>query len=391
MPKKGLNLYHRKDGRWEGTYYYDINPQTGKRKKLSRYGHTEKEAKENLLTAINELKTGTYIEKSKLTLEGWLAQWLDVYAKPKVKQSTFVSYSTYINKHISPEIGKIKLVDLRVDMLQKFFNDKAENGRLDGQGGLSEKTLRNLYTMLSTALKQAYENSLINKNLAELVKLPKIVKKEMRVLSLSEQKELIAALRSSQERYKVGILICLTTGIRIGELCGLQWRDINELSNVMSIRRTVNRLPTIDKIKGKTEIVIDTPKSDKSIRDIPLPSFLIEELDSYKKLRKMEKAAAAEIYDNRGFIICNEIGAPIEPRTMQDVFKRILTAAGIEGANFHALRHTFATRAVESGVDIKTLSELLGHADVSTTLNKYAHSLDEQKRKAMSLMSGLYV
>jgi len=391
MPKKGINIYHRKDGRWEGTYYHDINPQTGKRKKLSRYGQTEKEAKEKLLTAMSEMKSGTYIEKNKLTLEGWLIQWLEVYAKPKVKQSTYVSYDTYINKHIIPEIGKIKLVDLRVDMLQQFFNKKATMGRLDGKGGLSEKTLRNLYTMLSTALKQAYENSLINKNLAELVKLPKVMRTEMRVLSLSEQQKLIEALKTSEERYKIGILICLSTGIRIGELCGLQWQDINEITHVLSIRRTLNRLPTIDKTKGKTELVIDTPKSQKSVRDIPLPAFLIDELNIYKQLREEEKAAAADIYDKRGFILCNEIGAPVEPRMMQDVFKRVLKVAGIEDANFHALRHTFATRAVEMGMDIKTLSELLGHADVSTTLNKYAHSMDEQKRKAMNLMAGLYL
>ena len=182
------------------------------------------------------------------------------------------------------------------------------SGRLDGRGGLSEKTLRNMYTMLSTALKQAYENGLLNKNLAELVKLPKVVKKEMRVLSLSEQKELISVLKISQERYKIGVLICLSTGMRIGELCGLQWRDLNGTTNVLSIRRTLNRLPTIDKKKGKTEIVIDTPKSDKSIRDIPLPPFLVVELVAYKGLREKEKAAAAEIYDNRGFIICNELG-----------------------------------------------------------------------------------
>lgn len=391
MPIKGLNIYHRKDGRWEGSYYYDINPKTGKRKKISRYGQTEKEAKEKLLTAINELRTGVYTEKNKLTLEGWLIQWLEVYSKPKIKQSTYVSYSTYINKHINPQIGKIKLSDLRIDMLQQFFNEKATSGRLDGNGGLSEKTLRNLYTMLSTSLKQAYENTLINKNLAEFVKLPKVMRTEMRVLSLSEQQKLLEALRASAERYKIGVLICLSTGIRIGELCGLQWHDITEVTHVLSIRRTLNRLPTMDKLKGKTELVIDTPKSDKSVRDIPLPQFLINELKDYKQLRNDEKVISSEIYDKRGFVICNEIGQPVEPRTLQDVFKRILKAVGIDDANFHALRHTFATRAVESGVDIKTLSELLGHADVSTTLNRYAHSLDEQKRKAMSLMAGLYM
>lgn len=277
-----------------------------------------------------------------------------------------------------------------MDLFQKFFNEKAENGRLDGKGGLSEKTLRNMYTMLSTSLKQAYENSLIKKNFVELVKLPKVTKKEMRVLTLSEEQKLLNAIKASEERYKIGVLICLCTGIRVGELCGLQWQDIDEVNHVLSIRRTLNRLPTMDKSKGKTELVIGTPKSDKSIRNIPLPMFLIDNIREYKVQRDAEKAVAGDIYDKRGFIICNEIGQPVEPRTMEDVFKRLLVSADVSKANFHALRHTFATRAVESGVDIKTLSELLGHADVSTTLNRYAHSLDEQKRKAMSLMAGLY-
>lgn len=390
MPTKGLNIYHRKDGRWEGTYYYDINPKTGRRKKLSRYGKTEKEAKDKLIEAISQMQTGTYVDKTNLTLGTWLNEWLDVYAKPRIKQSTYISYSTYITKHINPEIGKIKLSMLRADMLQRFFNEKANTGRLDGSGGLSEKTLRNLYTMLSTALKQAYESDLIPRNYAELVKLPKVNKKEMRVLSLSEQKQLMEALKNSDERYKIGILICLTTGIRVGELCGLKWSDINEITNVLSIRRTLNRLQSIDKKNSKTEIVIDTPKSTKSIREIPMQPFVINELYSYKIQREAEKASSIEIYDTRDFIICNEIGTPIEPRTMQDVFKRMLLNANIKEANLHALRHTFATRALEMGVDIKTLSELLGHTDISTTLNKYAHSLDEQKRKAMNLMSNLY-
>jgi integrase len=390
MPKKGINIYHRKDGRWEGQYYYDINPKTGRRRKLSCYGQTEKEAKEKLLRTMSEIKSGTYIEKNNLTLESWLNQWLEVYARPKVKQSSYINYRLYITKHITPDIGKLKLIDLRVDLFQKFFNEKAESGRLDGKGGLSEKTLRNMYTMLSTALKQAYENGLIRRNFVELVKLPKVTKKEMRVLTLSEEQKLLNAIKVSDERYKIGVLICLCTGIRVGELCGLQWQDIDEITHVLSIRRTLNRLPTMDKSKGKTELVIGTPKSDKSIRNIPLPTFLIDNIREYKVQRDAERAVAGDIYDKRGFIICNEIGRPVEPRTMEDVFKRLLVSAGVANANFHALRHTFATRAVESGVDIKTLSELLGHADVSTTLNRYAHSLDEQKRKAMSLMAGLY-
>ena len=158
----------------------------------------------------------------------------------------------------------------------------------------------------------------------------------------------------------------------------------------MKIRRTLNRLPAMYTSEHKTEVVIGTPKSDKSKREIPLPDFLMPYIDEYHAAREAERKAAGDIYDERGFIICNEIGNPVEPRTMQDTFKRLIKAAGIEDANFHCLRHTFATRALESGVEIKTLSEILGHADVSTTFNKYAHSLPEQKRKAMDAVSKFY-
>ncbi len=244
--------------------------------------------------------------------------------------------------------------------------------------------------MMHTAFKQAYENGLIAKNFLDLVKLPKVVRTEMRVLTLEEHQRLYETIQNSDERYKVGVLLCLATGIRVGELVGLQWRDIDFEARMMRIRRTLNRLPAMDQRERKTEIVIGVPKSDKSPRDIPLPAFLIPHLGEYRAEREREKDLVEEEYDPRGFIICNELGNPVEPRTMQDTFKRLLGAANIKNANFHCTRHTFATRAIENGMEVKTLSEILGHADVSTTLNRYAHSLPEQKRKMMEMMGAFY-
>ena len=402
MSKGGLNIYKRKDGRYEGRYPKGINPKTGRMKYGYIYGDSEKDVKQSLIKTTNDIQTGKYIEKNKMTLGYWMEEWLEVYAKPHVKQSTYVSYHTYIKKHIQPEIGKIKLSGLRADMLQKFFNEKAKGGRLDKaknpetgklelkSGGLSDKTLKNIYNTLHAALKQAYENELIPKNYVELVKLNRTPPKDMRVLSRDEQKRLQGVLETTEERLAVGVLVCLFTGIRLGEVLGLQWKDIDLVERRMQIRRTLNRLQVFDNPQKATDIIIGQPKSMKSIRDIPLPLCVVNALNAHKKRLAEERLKAGEAYTNGDFVICNELGHSIEPRTFQDLFKRLAKTADIESVNFHALRHTFATRALEMGMDIKTLSEILGHADVSTTLNRYAHSLEEQKRKSMEMMDCLF-
>jgi integrase len=244
--------------------------------------------------------------------------------------------------------------------------------------------------MLHTSLKQAYQNELINKNYLELIKLNKTPPKEMRVLSREEQERLQNVLEHTNERLTIGIFICLYTGIRLGELLGLQWKDIDFATKKMHIRRTLNRLQIFNNPEKSTDIIIGAPKSLKSIRTIPLPQCVIDALLNHKKRLTEERLKAGEIYSKDDFVMCNELGKCIEPRTYQDLFKRITKSANIENVNFHALRHTFATRALELGMDIKTLSEILGHADVSTTLNRYAHSLEEQKRKSMDMMDLLF-
>ena len=197
MAKKRANgegtIRQRKDGRWEGLY-------TANYKRKSVYGKTQDEVRKKLNKVLNDIDSGMYIENNNITFGAWLDEWLEVYAKPSVKLSTYGSYEGYIRNHIKPEIGKVKLSVLRADILQKFINQKLTKGRCDKvkdintnklvtkKGGLSEKTIKNMYNMIHSALKQAYRNGLINQNVSELITLPKQKKKEMRVLSLEEQK-----------------------------------------------------------------------------------------------------------------------------------------------------------------------------------------------------------
>ncbi len=381
--------YQRKDGTWEAVHYYGVDELTGRRKKVTRYGKTAKEAKAKINAAIAEIETGTYVPPNQLTVLSWLRYWLDTYERPKLKQSTYVNYVGHIEKRIAPNLGQIKLSDLKADTLQRFFNDQWQTGNLRYSGKpLSPKTLRNLYVMLNTSFQQAQDLGLVRQNIVALVKLPKVWQAERRVLTRMEQQRLVGALERSQERYKLAVWIAIMTGMRVGEIAGLQWRDL--FDHTIHVRRTVNRLPAMEPKNGKTELVIDTPKSPKSVRSIPMPQKLIPLMEAHRTQQELEMKAGLDAYEDKGFVFQNELGNPVEPRTFQDTLHRITQSAGLENVYFHSLRHTFATRAVEQNVDIKTLSEILGHTDVSTTLNLYAHSLDEQKQKMMREMDKLY-
>lgn len=318
---------------------------------------------------------------AEMTVEQWLIYWFEAYAKRTIKQSTAISYRGYINNHIVPQIGSYRLSELNISLLQDFFNERYDNGK-SGGGQLSPKTLHNIRLMLHRALQKAVDLELLRKNFAESVELPKQTAPQLHVLTVMEQKRLIAELHRSDEKLAFGVYLSLTTGMRLGEVLGLRWSDVDTETNLIHICRTVNRLQTLDG-KTKTELVVGTPKSLKSIREIPFNERLKEEFALYRRksvewLGKKPK--------NNDYIFSLQYGKPVEPKTLQTAFKRILEAAGIKAVNFHTLRHTFATRAVESKADVKTLSVLLGHADVGTTLNRYVHILDEQKRKTMSLI-----
>ncbi|MGN0643328.1 MAG: tyrosine-type recombinase/integrase [Huintestinicola sp.] len=327
------------------------------------------------------------ILKDEMEFGDWLGYWYETYAKRTVKQSTAVSYDGYINGHINPTIGKYKLSELNTDLLQRFYNLQSDCGNLKG-GGLSPKTLKNMNNMMHKSLDKAVELDLLKKNYTNYVELPKNEEHEMRVLTNEEQSKLMNELEHSRERLYFGVFLSITLGLRLGECLGLRWEDIDFRQKVIHIRRTVNRLKVIDKNSNKkTELVVGTPKSRKSVRDIPITEEYCVKLLSYEAQRSRIERKFPKGSD---YLLQSTLQGPAEPKTLQECFKRILKSAEIEDANFHALRHTFATRAIEKGVDVKTLSVILGHADVNITLNRYAHVLDEQKRKTMNtLLSGI--
>lgn len=319
---------------------------------------------------------------SKITLKEWLDKWFTLYAKPNIKHSTAVSYECYIRKHISPVIGDVRMDRIDLDTLQLFFNTKSRE--------LSPKSVSNIRMMLHSAFKIAYINDIIDKNYIEHITIPKVIRKEMRVLTRAEQRKLLVSIANTDEPYAFGIFLCLTTGIRIGELCALTWNDVDLVNNKLKIRRTLQRLMSLDdNCNKKTQIYIGLPKSEASIRDIPLSCDIVKR--TIKHQNNMTTRYGKSILSPAEYIITHRYNFPCEPKTMQDYFKKIIEYSGIEYANFHALRHTFATRALEAGVDFKTLSIILGHSDINVTMNRYAHVLEDTKRKAMDSITSVII
>lgn len=313
--------------------------------------------------------------KKKITLDDWLKKWFSLYSKPNVKHSTAVSYECYIRKHIIPEIGNVYMDNIDLDTLQDFFNTKSQE--------LSPKSVSNIRMMLHAAFKIANLNDIVSKNYIEYVTIPKVIRKEMRVFTRVEQSKLMKTITNTDEPYAFGIFLCLTTGIRIGEVCALTWEDIDLINNKLKIRRTLQRLMALeDNSSGsKTKIYIGTPKSASSIRDIPFSDDIMAAIEKHKE--NMIKQFGNSIISPNEYIITHKLGSPCEPKTLQEYFKKVVEHSGISKANFHALRHTFATRALEAGVDFKTLSVILGHSDINVTMNRYAHVLEDTRRKAM--------
>ena len=394
MSKKKANgegsISKRSDGRYMARY--TVN---GKRRAI--YGATHEEVRVKLNEVLNDIAKGTYIAPQKDTVGMWLKEWLVTYALPTVKQSTYISYEGYVRIHLEPELGNVKLTALTTEQIQRFFNKKCRG--CQGKKGLSPKTLKNMYNMFNATLEQAVINNRLIRNPLRGVKLPSVTKKEIDILSAEDQALLHSAAISSAELPAFGIIFTLSTGVRLGELIGFQWGDINVKTHSIRVRRTVGRLQKVDEDgnlvakepgKATTEIVIRSPKSITSQREIPLFDELWDGLMAYRN-RQYEMFDAFGIdFNGSTHIFCMPTGKVYDPRTYEDLFKRTLKAADLPDINFHALRHTFATRALEAGMDIKVLSSILGHAQASTTLNLYAHALPDHKRDSMEKMRSFY-
>lgn len=378
------SIRERKDGRFEVRVTAGTDFETGKSKRISYYANTKAEAVKLLHEVEYHIHISEMVDPTSTKLIDWLKIWLETYMRNSLKQSTYTSYSGYINNHLAPAFPTLKLKDLTTKLLQEFYNYKLT------EEGLSPKTIANLHRCLHKALKQAVLEHHINFNPCDAVNLPRNEKPQIEILTREEQERLM--FTSYNFRYGVFIRLTLATGIRLGELLGLRWEDIDVRKNMLHIHRTLNRLPKVDYngVGNSTEIVIQEPKTKNSARSIPLMQMIMKDLQQWRNVQFSDARTAGELYNDSGFIVTNQTGGYIEPRTFKDYYDEILEASGLGHYTFHALRHTFATRAMEQGMDAKTLSTLLGHYSVAFTLDTYTHVLDSQKHEEMKLMEDLF-
>lgn len=385
--KRGHNegsIKERKDGRYEVRVTAGYDFETGKQKRISYYTRTKSDAIQKLHEEEYKIHFQQQVDPTSTTFLDWLRLWLETYMKNTLKQSTYVSYRGYIENHIAPAFPTLKLKDLTTKLLQDFYNYKQSTE------GLSPKTISNLHRCLHKAMKQAVLEHYIDYNPCDAVNLPRNEKPQIEIFTREQQQ--LLTYTSYQFRYGIFIRPVLATGIRMGELLGLRWEDIDFNKRMLSIRRTLNRLPKVDYdgIGNSTEIVIQEPKTKNSIRSIPLISNIANELQQWRTVQKNDAMTAGNAYQDSGFLVTNPFGGYVEPRTFKDFYDEILNASGLGHHTFHALRHTFATRAMEQGMDAKTLSILLGHYSVAFTLDTYTHVLDSQKHEEMKVMEEFF-
>lgn len=372
MARHGENIRKRSDGRWEARLPAG-KAEDGKTRYKYLYGKSYAEVKEK---RNRLLASGTVLapapEPQKATFGQLLQDWL-VFIRPDVKESTYAKYVFDVRKHIEPELGGIPLAALSTEDIDRFTRRKIDSGSLSGKGGLAPKTVSCFLSLIKLALAFGRERSY---SCPEQVVIhnPRQKPPDIQILTLPEQSRLEQFIGAHPCPVGLGVMLSLYTGLRIGEVCAMRWEDICLEQRFLHVQRTVIRIQDVSpEACQKTKVVIGTPKTECSNRLIPIPDFLAEQLQPYRKNGELYLLTGTKNY--------------LEPRNYYLKYKRMLKSCGIKDYNYHALRHTFATRCVDMEVDIKSLSEILGHADVSTTLRRYVHPSLEMKRRQMAKLT----
>lgn len=298
----------------------------------------------------------------------WLVQWIENYIRSSVKVRTYERYKLIVEQHIKDKVGGIELNDLSPLVLQSFITELLQCDNKKTGKGLAANSVNAVISVIQSSLKTAHLLGLTKEYMANKLKRPKLAEKPVECFSLAEQKQIEHAIRSGKKDKLYGIILCLYSGLRIGELMALQWSDIDFVKGVLTVSKSCH--------DGKDGLIIDEPKTTTSRRMIPLPKQLLPMMKALKRRSVSPFVVSAS-------------GNPVSVRSYQRSFELLLKKLKIPHKGFHSLRHTFATRALECGMDVKTLSEILGHKNPTVTLNRYAHSLMEHKADMMNRLGKL--
>lgn len=363
MSKKGENIYKRKDGRWEGRYLKRIPGEK------PRYGYvyasTYREVRTKLHQAAAAWIQAPPPKDGTLLFRTAALQWEQHIAR-QVKESTLTKYHCTLKNHLLPSLGEVSLDDMTHQRIESLSQTLLQT--------LAPRTVSDIMAVLRSVLRFARFSGAAVPCDGSSIRIPHR-QKEIRVLSRWEQDTLCRYLLDDLTPRNAGILLSLFTGLRVGEICALRWEDIALNDRVLHVRRTMQRIQNLSADGPRTRIIVTPPKSDKSIRTIPLPKELVRILLSVPGRHE-------------GYFLTGQVSGFVEPRTMQYHFSRVAQESGIDRANYHALRHTFATRCVELGFDVKSLSELLGHSTITMTMDRYVHPTMEHKRLQLQRFSG---
>ena len=303
----------------------------------------------------------------------WLSNWLENYVQPSAKQRTYTRYKEIVEQHIIPQLGDLELSEITPYVLQCYVTELMKCGNLRTGKGLSANSVNSIITVIQNTLKTAYSLGMVREYTGDKIKRPRSSEKKVECFSMSEQKKIEQYILNEDGSRLFGVLLCLYTGLRIGELLALEWSDIDMSKSELRVNKTCHYGKDKNGVFGR---ITDIPKTQSSIRTIPIPKQLMPHLREVKK-----KSRSTHIVSNGE--------NPISMRSYQRSFSALLKKLNIPHRGFHSLRHTFATRALECGMDVKTLSEILGHKNPTVTLNRYAHSLMEHKKEMMNKLGKL--
>ena len=303
----------------------------------------------------------------------WLSNWLENYVQPSAKQRTYTRYKEIVEQHIVTQLGELELSEITPYVLQCYVTELMKCGNLRTGKGLSANSVNSIITVIQNTLKTAYSLGMVREYTGDKIKRPRSSEKKVECFSMSEQKKIEQYILNEDGARLFGVLLCLYTGLRIGELLALEWSDIDMSKSELRVNKTCHYGKDKNGVFGR---ITDIPKTQSSIRTIPIPKQLMPHLREVKK-----KSRSTHIVSNGE--------NPISIRSYQRSFSALLKKLNIPHRGFHSLRHTFATRALECGMDVKTLSEILGHKNPTVTLNRYAHSLMEHKKEMMNKLGKL--
>ena len=366
----GGYVRQRKDGSWEGLYYAGINEETGKNKRKSVFGKTREECEKKLSKAIRTYKKDAKAEmssnnQSEGTLGAWIDSWYKLYCKPSIRASTAATYEAHLYKHVIPQIGAWKLRDITTSKLNMYMVELLTSGKEKPDGsveGLSSEVVRKIYALIKTSLDRAVLDGVLKVNPAKNCEVPSKHNMKVEILTQEEIKRLL--IQAKHDDCFELLLLDLTTGLRRGELLGLKWEDIDFQTKTLNVKREVVL------INGK--ISVTQLKSEASYRSLILPQSISNMLQNYRKTIESEWLFPSPIKENM----------PRDPSAVRKKLSNVLERAQCKHVRFHALRHTFATMALQYGLDIKTLSSTMGHSSVELTLDTYSHVTDNMREEA---------